>query len=125
MQAKRRLVIGGAVLMMLGSACPWATVFGVLPLSGLQCRVGWGTLLAGALLAALEARPAWFSRQLGVLVRHERGVKVGVSALAVLLCVLVMLGVSGGGVLVQTDWGLYLTLLAAVAVIGATLGRTQ
>ena len=62
MRTQRRLVITGAALMMIGSICPWATVFGFFPVNGLQCRFGWGTLLIGGLLVTLEAQPTWLSR---------------------------------------------------------------
>ncbi len=125
MRTQRRLVITGAALMMIGSICPWATVFGFFPVNGLQCRFGWGTLLIGGLLVTLEAQPTWLGRPLAPVVRHERLVKLGASGVAIALCVLVILGFSGGGAVLQTDWGLYLTLIAAVAVVWATLRRVS
>ena len=110
--------------MMIGSICPWATAFGFFSLSGLQCRFGWGTLLAGGVLVVLEARPAWLGRQLGWAVRHARGLQLATSGLAVLMCLFVVLGLGASGPLMSTDWGLYLTLVAAVAVILAAVRRT-
>ncbi len=126
MRTQQRLVIVGATAMMIGSLCPWAIVYGFFPVNGLQCRLGWGTLLAGGLLATLEVRPAWLGRRLGPVLRHERWVKLGITGLATALCLLVILGFDlGGGPLLQTDWGVYVTLLAAVAVVWATLRRAS
>ncbi len=124
MKTKQRSVTIGAAAMMIGSVCPWATAFGFFPMNGLQCRFGWGTMLAGVLLVMLELQPAWLSRQLGWAVRHARAVQVATSALAILLCLFVILGFSVNGPLLSADWGLYLTLVAAVAVIWGSVRRT-
>jgi hypothetical protein len=111
--------------MMIGSICPWATAFGFFPMNGLQCRFGWGTLLAGALLVLLETQPAWLGRQLGWAVRHGRELKLATSSLAILLCLFVIVGFSVNGPLLSTDWGLYFTLVAAIAVIWGSIQRTS
>lgn len=124
MQTKRRLGIGAAVTMMLGSICPWAGALGLISLNGLQCRFGWVTLLAGGLLITLELRPLSTSHKLRWLSRYQRAFQLGMSSLSVVTCLLATWDCSAGGPLVQAEWGLYLTLVAAVVVVGSALRRT-
>jgi hypothetical protein len=124
MRTKQRSVTVGAAAMMIGSICPWATAFGFFSLNGLQCRFGWGTLIAGGLLVMLEAQPVWLTRQLGWAVQHARQLELATAGLAVVLCLFVIVGFGVSGPLVSTDWGLYFTLVAAVAVILGAVRRT-
>lgn len=107
--------------MMVGSTCPWGTALGFFPMTGIQCRFGWGTLLAGALLVLPEMRPAWLGRQLGWVLRHGRAITQATSGLALLLCLFVTVSFNLSGPLVSADWGLYLTLVAALAVVWSSV----
>ena len=125
MHIQRRLVGGGAAAIIIVSLCPWATAFGLLTVSGVQCRFGLGTLLAGILVVLLEVRPAWLARHAGWALRHARVIIVGLAALVTVLCGLVLVGLGTYGTFASADWGLYLTVLAAVVMGWAALGANR
>jgi len=99
-----------AGLMMLGSICPWASLFGLASASGLAVYFGWVTLLAGVAILALTRRP-------GLVTRRRRRCAIALGVVGALVCGLVILGVSDSqdGAALQAGWGVYLTLIASIS----------
>jgi peptidoglycan/LPS O-acetylase OafA/YrhL len=106
----RALKIAAAILMF-GSLCPWVSALGFVSLNGLQLKYGWVTFGSGvamlALLSGLGRR-----RSLGLSGRQRKRVIVFLGLICVIVCVLIIVGVTDYAI-VQPEWGLYVTLVAA------------
>lgn len=114
---RSRTALCAGTLLMLGSLTPWASFLGLAQASGLQVGFGWVTLLAGALAVTLALAPAWLRRRPGLWAQRAR-VLLGAGVISALDCLLVILGASHSqyGPAIGPQWGVFLTLLAAIAL---------
>lgn len=108
---------GAAVLMIVGGFAPWATFLG-LSIDGTHGD-GWFLIIGGILAAGLLF---WHASS----PRMWKAILIAVVALIGLVVAAIDLsnisgfaGESGG--LVQTGWGLYVSLLASIALLAAAL----
>jgi hypothetical protein len=116
-----RWILGSSLALGLGSVGPWATatLLGItVSVSGLHGG-GWVTLAVAGAAILLLLNPVWLER--AAWLRERRlGAMVGLAILAVLICVLNLVGAEHSGLegIVHPGWGLY---LATVASIGLTV----
>jgi hypothetical protein len=114
-----RWILGSSLALGLGSVGPWATatVLGItVSASGLHGG-GWVTLGVACASLLLLLNPAWLER--AAWLRERRlGVMVGLAILAVLICVLNLVGADHSGLegIVHPGWGLYLSTVAAIGL---------
>jgi hypothetical protein len=115
-----RQLRGAGVVMIVASLTPWANFLGLASASGLAVGFGWVTLLCGIVVLVLTRESSWLGRR-----ARRSTVLLGLGVLCVLDCVLVVLGAphSQYGAAISPAWGVFLTLLAAIAV--CVLSRTM
>lgn len=106
--------------MIIGSMCPWATALGLVGVNGLQVHLGWVTLGAGLAIGALQITPAHVLARTGWVQRRLPLIELLLGAAGLLACLLVILGLSGYGVLISPAWGVYVTLIAAAVITWQT-----
>ena len=110
---RTRALKTAAAILIFGSLCPWVSALGFVSLTGLQLRYGWVTFGSGVAMLAL-LRSLGRPRSLGLSGRRRRRVIVILGLLCVTVCVLIIVGVGRTNyAIVQPEWGLYLTLVAA------------
>jgi hypothetical protein len=125
-----RWILGSSLALGLGSIGPWATatVLGItVSASGLRGG-GWVTLIVAGAAILLLLNPAWLER--AVWLRERRlGVMLGLAILAMLICVLNLIGAEHSGGLegiVHPGWGLYLSMIASLGLtVWAWAARAQ
>jgi hypothetical protein len=124
-----RWILGSSLALGLGSVGPWATatVLGItVSASGLHGG-GWVTLAVACAAILLLLNPAWLEH--GAWLRERRlGVMVGLAILAVLICVLNLVGAERSGLegIVHPGWGLYLSTVASIGLaVWAWAARAQ
>jgi drug/metabolite transporter (DMT)-like permease len=110
---RTRTLKAAAAILIFGSLCPWVSALGFVSLNGLQVKLGWVTFGSGlamlVLLSSLGRR-----RRLGLSGRRRLRLVVLLGLICVTVCVLVIVGVgSTNYAIVQPEWGLYMTLVAA------------
>ena len=108
--------------MIVSSLCPWVSILGAIDLSGLQCRLGWATLLAGAGIVLVQQRPRWLADRAAWVLDRERLVCGLLATCAVVACLIILLGLGSVGPFMRANWGLYLSILASGAVIACLVG---
>lgn len=122
-------ILGSSLALGLGSLGPWATatVFGVnVSASGLHGG-GWVTLLVAGSAILLLLNPSWLKRP-AWLHDHRLGVMFGLAIVAVIVCVLYLVGVEHSGLagIVHPGWGLYLSTIASAGLtVWAWTARAQ
>jgi hypothetical protein len=117
----RRWLLASGCAMVLFSLAPWASFEGIAVANGLAVGFGWITLICGAAAVTIAAQPRWIRRR--ARAGHRR--KIGLYACGapgVLDCVLVILATPNSqyGTLLAPQWGVYLTLLCAIALLAGT-----
>jgi hypothetical protein len=108
----RRRLIAAAIVLMVGSLAPWASFL------GLAVGFGWVTLLSGTAVLTIALAPASLAR-LGWLSARRRRVLLTLGVVSIIDCVLVILGASHSqyGAAIGPEWGVFLTLAAAIGVV--------
>jgi hypothetical protein len=114
-----RQLRGAGVVMIVGSLTPWANFLGFASASGLAVGFGWVALLCGIVVLVLTRESSSLGRR-----ARRSAVLLGLGVVCVLDCVLVILGAphSQYGAAISPAWGVFLTLLGAIAV--CALSRT-
>jgi hypothetical protein len=114
----RRRLIAAAIVLMVGSLAPWASVLGLASASGLAVGFGWLTLLAGTAVLTIALDLAWLAR-LGWLRACRRRVLLTLGVVSIIDCLLVILGAAHSqyGAAIGPEWGVFLTLAAAIGVV--------
>ena len=117
----RRRLITAAIVLMVGSLAPWANFLGLASASGLAVRFGWVTPLAGTAVLTIALDPAWLAR-LGWLSARRRRVLLTLGVVSIIDCLLVILGAAHSpyGAAIGPEWGVFLTLAAAIGVVVLT-----
>jgi hypothetical protein len=124
-----RWILGSSLALGLGSVGPWATatVLGItVSESGLHGG-GWVTLVVACAAILLLLNPDWLERAAWLRERRQ-GVVVGLAILAVLICVLNLVGVEHSGLegIVRPGWGLYLSTISSIGLtVWAWTARAQ
>jgi hypothetical protein len=124
-----RWILGSSLALALGSIGPWATatLFGVTASeSGLRGG-GWVTLVAAGAAILLLLDPDWLERA-AWLFQRRLGLTIGLAILAVVICVLNLVGVEQSGLagIVHPGWGLYLATFSSISLaVWAWTARAQ
>jgi hypothetical protein len=113
-----RRLIAAAIVLMVASLAPWASFLGLASASGLAVGFGWVTLLAGTAVLTIALDLAWLAR-LGWLRACHRRVLLTLGVVSIIDCVLVILGAAHSpyGAAIGPEWGVFLTLAAAIGVV--------
>ncbi len=114
----RRRLIAAAIALMVGSLAPWASFLGLASASGLAVGFGWVTLLAGTAVLTIALDPAWLAWLTWLCARRRR-VLLTLGVVSIIDCLLVILGAAHSqyGAAVGPEWGVFLTLAAAIGVV--------
>ena len=119
--SRRRWLVATGCGMVLFSLAPWASFAGIAVANGLAVGFGWITLICGAAAITIAAQPGWITRRARAG-RRRRIALYACGATGVLDCVLVILATpdSQYGTLLAPQWGVFLTLLCAIALLAGT-----
>jgi hypothetical protein len=119
--SRRRWLLASGCGMVLFSLAPWASFAGIAVANGLQVGFGWITLICGAAATTIAMQPGWITRRARAGSRRTIGL-YACGATGVLDCVLVIIATpdSQYGTLLAPQWGVYLTLLCAIALLAGT-----
>ncbi len=114
----RRRLIAAAIVLIVGSLAPWASFLGLASASGLAVGFGWVTLLAGTAVLTIALDSAWLARLAWLRARRRR-VLLTLGVVSIIDCLLVILGAAHSqyGAAVGPEWGVFLTLAAAIGVV--------
>jgi hypothetical protein len=114
----RRRLLPAAIVLMVASLAPWASFLALASASGLSVGFGWVTVLAGAVVLTIALDPAWLA-WLSWLRARRRRVLLTLGVVSIIDCVLVIPGASHSqyGAAIGPEWGVFLTLAAAISVV--------